>query len=626
MKNNNWIKAIEKIFLKIKSIIDFLAIVSVFGILLYRIKTLKKICKEICQYIVDWYVDIDLLAIKNIYLWCENIFRIIIVFFLALTVLMWIIRLIWECWLKKQKGKDRFEESIFRYLRDWNIPRCFLVTGKWGVGKTYEVQRFFDKYYRYSKTKVFRISCFGLGSRKDLVKEISNTIEQKDNSFYALIIKVLQFLPIIGEPIGKFLKKSYGYDSVQKGSVFIFDDFERITSKAIVNDHPSHLYEESSFLLNDVTHGRNQIKEFKEIKKEFNSIEKSFFKVEDFVVKSLEREDFDKYNIVTGLINDIIEMYGMKVIIICNPEILGEKFIHDILRSKLNCIEYRKTISFQTRISMINGILNDKIFEDTEKHEIIKEYLDYIKSNIKQVMLDINFDNLRLFGGLLEAFLITATMFEKDVLTKDFLNSLFNSIIIAHRAFYNKAIEHLDMFITGANIDFLMRIFYGESPNLIRLNRNVEEVKWIDISISGYWILNLSFPQNISNIVSTWKNYKYCQTEEKMCENRQNLMLIREYDLLHIFYYQSGVDVRNNEEWDYQSYIDNALKVYDLTKIETVQSILDIMGIIFRGSIYQEFYIYLFGKLAQGHETETIVGDTYIHNMYKTFIQKGTLH
>lgn len=623
MKNNDWIKVIEKIFLKIKYTIDFLTIVSVFGILLYRIKTLKKICKEICQYIVDWYVDIDLLTIKNIYLWCENIFRIIIVLFLAVTVFIWIIRLIWECWLKKQEGKDRFEESVFRYLRDSNIPRCFLVTGKWGVGKTYEVQRFFDKYYRYSKIKVFRISCFGLSSRKDLVKEISNTVEQKDNSFYALIIKVLQFLPIIGEPIGKFFKKTYGYDSVQKGSIFIFDDFERITSKAIINDYPSHLYKESPFLLNDVTHGG--IKEFKEIKKEFSSIEKSFLKVEDLVAKSLEREDFDKYNVVIGLINDIIEMYGMKVIIICNPEILGEKFMHDILRSKLNCIEYRKTISSQARISMINGILNNKIFDDIEKHEIIKEYLNYIKSNIEQIMLDIKFDNLRLFGGLLEAFLITATMFEKDVLTKDFLNSLFNSIIIAHRAFYNKAIEHLDIFTTGANIDFLMRIFYGESPNLIRLNRNAEEVKWIDISISGYWILNLSSPQNILDIVDTWKKYKYCEIEEKMCENRQNLMLIQEFDLLHIFYYQSGVDIRNNEEWNFQSYIDNALKAYDLTKIETVQSILDIMGVIFRGSVYQEFFMYIFANLAQGHETENIVGDTYIHDMYKTFLQKGTL-
>lgn len=280
-------------------------------------------------------------------------------------------------------------------------------------------------------------------------------------------------------------------------------------------------------MLSDVTHGRNQIKEFKEIKKEFSSIEKSFLKVEDFVAKSLEREDFDKYNVVIGLINDIIEMYGMKVIIICNSEILGEKFIHDILRSKLNCIEYRKTISSQARISIINGILNDKIFDDTEKHEIIKEYLNYIKRNIKQIMLDINFDNLRLFGGLVEAFLITATMIEKDVLTKDFLNSLFNSIIIAHRAFYNKTIEHLDMFTTGANIDFLMRLFYGESPNLIRLNRNAEEVKWIDISISGYWILNLSSPQNILDIVGTWGNYKYCEIEEKICENRQNLMVIQ---------------------------------------------------------------------------------------------------
>lgn len=148
---------------------------------------------------------------------------------------------------KKQKGNNRFEESLFRYLHDSSIPRCFLITGEWGSGKTYEAQKFFDKYYRCSRTKVFRISCFGLDSRKELVKEISNAIEQDDTSFYTLVIKVLQFVPVIGTAIEKFLKKTYGYDTVKQGSIFIFDDFERITSRAVVKERPSHLYNQSSF-------------------------------------------------------------------------------------------------------------------------------------------------------------------------------------------------------------------------------------------------------------------------------------------------------------------------------------------------------------------------------------------
>ena len=162
-------KMIEKIFLKLKTNIDFLVIISVFGILIYRIDALRKMCKNICIYLTTWYVDIDLATIKNIYLCAEKLFRIIIATFLVIQFLNWLLKLVWERWLKKQKGSNRFEESLFRYLQDSSIPRCFLVTGEWGTGKTYEVEKFFDKYFRHSKTKVYRISCFGLDSRKELV-------------------------------------------------------------------------------------------------------------------------------------------------------------------------------------------------------------------------------------------------------------------------------------------------------------------------------------------------------------------------------------------------------------------------------------------------------------------------
>lgn len=348
--------------------------------------------------------------------------------------------------------------------------------------------------------------------------------------------------------------------------------------------------------------------------------------MEDFVTQSFEHTYIDKYNIAIGLINDIVEIYGMKVVIICNSEILGEKFVHDILRSKLNCIEYRKIVSPVARISMIDNCLKSNVFEDKEKQDAIKNYLDsYIKCNIDDIILDHQFDNLRLFGGLLEAFIITANLFDKKDLTAEFMNSLFNSIMIAHLAFYNKKLDCLNTFSTGANIEFLMRLFYRDSPRLVRLKQNTEDIKWIDIAISGYWILNLSFPQTITDTVEVWKKYKYYNTEEGICKNRQNLMKMEEYNIFHILYFQSNVD-DHNEEWNYKFYIDNALKEYDLTKIEVIQSIVNVMSQIFHGVIYQDFFDYLFSKLIQGHEDEEIIGDTYIHEMYNTFRSKKTLH
>ena len=342
----------------------------------------------------------------------------------------------------------------------------------------------------------------------------------------------------------------------------------------------------------------------------------------------MERTDIDKYNIAIGLINDIVEIYGMKVVIICNSEVLGEKFIYDILRSKLNCNEYRKIVLPEARISVIDNCIKNKVLIDDGKQEIIKGFLnENIKYNIDNILFERQFRNLRLYGNLLEAFIITADLFDKKDLTKEFMNSLFNSIMITHIVFYNKAFNKLSVFPSGANIEFLMKLFYGGSPILIRTNQRINDIKWIDIKVSGYWIFNLSQPYEIGNIVEDWKKYKYYETEEKILIDSQELIGVTNYDMLHVFYFQQSMDnYDNKKEWDYKTYVDGALKQYDLTKIEEIQSIVDTMGRIFQGRIYQGLFEYLFSKLIQGHENQEIVGTTYIHDMYNTYRVKKTLH
>lgn len=623
MKKSNCIAKVGIFFLKLKEVVDYAAIICVFYILLYQIEALRSLCKAICEYAIEWFLPVKLSGIKALYFMLEKGFRVVIVLSIFAAILSAIVRNINEKRMKNKCGENRFEKSLFRYLHDTAVPRCFFVTGQWGTGKSFEVNLFFDNYYKYTKTQVYRVSCFGLSSRKELIDEINNIVEQSDNSFYAQIIKVLQYLPVIGEAINKFLKKSYAYDSINKGSVFIFEDFERITSRTITNEYSGTLYEQShSFRSGIVRQG--QYKEFEEIKKEFDAVGKAFARVDDFVTKSSLREDYDKYVAIVGFINELIEVYGMKVIVVCNTDVLGEKFIHDILRSKLNCLEYKKVITPETKVAIIESIIESKTFDDAEKQRCITDYLNFIKENIESFELDVKFKDMRLFGGLLEAFIDTAMLFDKDILTEEFLNSLLNSIMIMHLGYYNNAIRNLNAYVNGADIEFLVRLFGGpiDATNLIRKNNCAETMRWIDARISGYWILNLSVPEDIKEISKEWKNYKYFALERRVFSNPQVLMQENDYNILHVFYYQKEIDKDNAGEWEYRTYIENALAGYDLGNIEVIEGILDAMYQIFGGRFYQNFQEALFEIIAGGKADGKLKGNTFIHKRYIEFLEK----
>lgn len=623
MKKGTCIENLREIFLKLKDIVDYIAIVGVFYILLYQINALRSFCKAICEYVIEWFLPVGLSDIKTLYFRLEKGFKLAIVLSVTGMILSAIIRTINENRMKNKPGESRFEKSLFRYLHDTAVPRCFLITGQWGSGKSFEVKSFFDKYYNYSKTQVYRVSCFGLSSRKELIEEINNIIEQSDKSFYSQIIKVLQYLPVIGDAIYKFLKRSYGYDSIDKGSIFIFEDFERITSRPITDAYSGELYEQSRSFRS--ISRRGEYKEFEEIKKEFEAVGKAFARIEDFVNRNSMREDYDKYVAIIGFINELLEVYGMKVIVVCNTDVLGEKFIHDVLRSKLNCLEYKKVITPETKVAIIESVLESKIFDDVEKQKCIKQYLDLIKENIESLELDVSFKDMRLFGGLLEAFIDTAILFDKEMLTKGFLNSLLNSVMIVHLGYYNNSIKSLNAYYNGADIAFLIHLFGGpiDTMNLIRLPGCAEPMKWVDARISGYWILNLFAPSDINEIGEAWNNYKYSDLERKALINPECLLDAESYSLMHVFFYRKQYNKEGAGEWECRPYIEKALSGYELDKIEVVQSILDDMYQICNGRIYSKFQEALFEILANGNENRKVESVSYIHDEYNRFLEKN---
>lgn len=625
MKKSNCIAKVGIFFLKLKEVVDYAAIIGVFYILLYQIEALRNLCKAICEYAIEWFLPVELSEIKALYFMLEKGFRIVIVLSIFAAILSAIIRNVNEKRMKNKCGENRFEKSLFRYLHDTAVPRCFLVTGQWGSGKSFEVNQFFDTYYNYTKTKVYRVSCFGLSSRKELIDEINNIVEQSDNSFYAQIIKVLQYLPVIGEAISKFLKKSYTYDSINKGSIFIFEDFERITSRPITNEYSGKLYEQSHSFRRVKMRGTGRNTELEAIEEEFDAVVKAFARVEDFVTKNSLREDYDKYVAIVGFINELVEVYEMKVVVVCNTDVLGEKFIHDVLRSKLNCLEYKKVITPETKVSIIERVIESRIIDDTEKQKRIKRYLNRIKENIGSLELDIRFKDMRLFGGLLEAFIDTAILFDKEMLTEEFLNSLLNSVMIMHLGYYSNSTKNLNAYVNGADIEFLIHLFGGtiDTMNLIRLSGCDENVKWVDSRISGYWILNLSVPNDINEIGEVWKNYKYSELERRELVNPECIIEESDYNLMHVFFYEKKYDKDGSGEWECRPYIEKALLGYDLSKIEVVQSILDDMYQICNGRIYNKFQEALFEMLAKGNANGKIEGNTYIHNDYNSYLEKN---
>lgn len=619
-----WIKKAEIIFLKVKKAVDVMAVVGVFYILLFQIPALRAIGKAFCLYLIDWCVPVELGVFKNIYLCLESFFRLAVILWILLTVILFFVCMIWDWKLRRKTGNNRFEESLFRYLQDKAVSRCFLITGKWGSGKTYEVKRFFDLYYRYSRTKVYRVSCFGLNSRKELVEEINNIIEQGDASVYALIIKVLQFLPIIGEAINKFLKKSYTYTSAKKGSIFIFDDFERITSRTITSGYSGKIYQPTSRFLRHTS----EMREFNDIKREFQSVQKSFQKIEDFINKNSLREDYDKYIAVTGLMNELIESFGMKVIVVCNSDILGEKFVHDVLRSKLSCVEYKKVINAEVQFSVLDQVLKSKIFDDEKKQQCISRYLKSVRDKLDNIVQNTEFRDMRLFRGLLEAFMDTAVLFTGEELSKDFLNALFNSIFITHLCYYHNAVSDLDMFVNGANLEFLFRLFCSseDMPKLIRVCDNAEELKWVDVRVSGYWILNLSVPDDTAAVYEVWKRYKYTALEWKIVRDVKELRQEENYKLIHVLYCQKMMEGGLSVELICKSGIGTALKDYDLSKTEEVQEVLDMVNKAFGSKVNSLFQNSLFEILRAGQAVGKVAEHGYIHRGYNEFLdQKSVL-
>ena len=98
-------------------------------------------------------------------------------------------------------------------------------------------------------------------------------------------------------------------------------------------------------------------------------------------------------------------------------------------------------------------------------------------------------------------------------------------------------------------------------------------------------------------------------------------MEVNDYDLVHVFFYQTRLDEQTSGEWECRPYLEKALSGYELGKIEVVQRILDNMYQICNGRIYRKFQDTLFEILSKGKAIGKVKGNTYFHNDYNDFLE-----
>ncbi|HAH18540.1 MAG TPA: hypothetical protein DCL29_05995 [Eubacterium sp.] len=602
----------------------YLNLCCVIVILSVRIVTLRKILKSILVVISEYAVTIRIDTIKNLYSRFEKIYVYIILFTICILALKTLIYYLFDLKRRFSKGKDRFEQCLLRYLNDSNdfTPRCFLVTGKWGSGKTYRVNEFFDSYFSFSNIKVYRISCFGLDSRAEAISELNSVIEHQDDSIASIVVKFVQLIPIIGDLLYELLRKKYCYDSVDRNSVFVFEDFERLTSRSITEDYSPSLYRKEPFLLRSASTGRNANSEFQEIVKEFKSIERSFYYLQEHIDKRILKEDNDKYIAIVGLINELIECYHMKVIIVCNSDVLGERFIHEILRSKLSCSEFRIQPSGDVKRSIVNDTIAH-IGYDLTSNPTISNYFNRLLESDVISKLPSDFEDLRKFSGLFEAFVLTIKLFQKEKLEESFMTSLLNSIVIMHYAFYNRIMSRFDSFVTGANINFLIKLFAPSEFQweLIHLDNNAKEEKWIGSCLAGYWILNLSTPDSeLADVISDWENYPFDDAEKKLMLDPNYINSMDTYSIYHVIYCKAHKT--EDDEWDCRKYIIKALESYDLTDVNNAKKVLEMYNNCHKMGNFFDIEKNLFECIFEQLGVQKLPGDDFVTERYNEFISK----
>lgn len=461
----------------------------------YNTKTIRKSIGVI----IDSFFNEDIA--RNIRVFYENnlisIFKIIIL--LSIISLCIFILALWGHDSIRKNDKDlrnsdnKLFKGLYKYLEE-EKKRCFLITGYSGSGKTYNLKKFLDEYLKYNCRNVYNISCFGISTKTEVMSNIKSLCENLDKTYRYNLLKLIKLIPVVGEILFTILKRDYSLKDIKKGSIFVFDDFERISP----------------------------------ITNKINCDSCSLDALENKEDSYSKYKMLEKYNIVTGLINELIERYNMKVIVLCNAEVVDTEYFREIFDGKLECIRYNIPSKFSICRDIIDNDLESiASIEDNEK-EYLEKFFNAHEDEINRVWSRVHILNNRVLSSIINAFIEVVDDIGLEEI-KDIEEGIFYSIFIANVSNYDKNLKDIKGLKLGENI-----INFDKRTKLIYINSNrryeyLEEVSnkeglvWCGVNmalsnITGMPINKKLFLEEIKEI----KNYK-CEIENYMSDSIRDL-------------------------------------------------------------------------------------------------------
>lgn len=521
---------------KLKKATSVGIIIALLGILSYEVPAMRNFIKVVALW-ANSVFQLPYLGdyISNGFIYEERFLAGAIIVLLFAKVILGVI-----LWCKGEKTKkcepeDAFELSLLRYLNQSKSSRCYLISGQWGSGKTYLINSFIDNYYKNSLRRIYRVSCIGLVSREDVIGEISKVIERTDDEFRKTLLKGISYIPIVGEFLMSVLGKKYGYGSAKKNSIFVFDDFERLASHIDGAIYSTGGY--NNYTKNDDSEAGKISSSLKEVNE-----------------KQLVKQDLDKYLVITGIINEMIEIYKYKVIIVCDTNRLGERFVSEVLRSKLNCIEYKVRITEDSAQSLSKQIVDRFVMEDKDKHMLVAKFIRRL--DMRFIGMAISLNNLRFLGNLIEAFVIAVDLFEVSALqTEGFMESILSSIMMVNNVASNgQSLESLKKRPVGINIGLI-----GGSKLC-----NCKKCRWVGYEIAAYWHMNLPMPKQPVSSYNAWKTYKYVDLEQDLLEGKFGAMGDYDFNIFHLCYMQNYSPEKLESPVNWTKYLSLYLEKIDL--------------------------------------------------------------
>ena len=293
-------------------------------------------------------------------LYLKNSFKIVFWIFIFINVLNYIGSKIYN-YKNSQRQKKELEnldencannelyKALYSYFDNKENHSPILIDGEWGAGKTYAIEEFLNHYYKYKNKKIYRISCFGITTREQLIELVKDVCEKEDDGLYKEIIDLISKIPIIGEFLKNIFGPKYDLNSIKENSIFIFDDFERVEPFS------------------------------KDINKEDNNY---------------NLQILAKYNIINGFIDSLMETYNMKVVILVNIDKLVDGYFYENFVEKLAVKMYKinsKTVSF----SSVWKDSISSIIMDSELNEKLNNIYENVKEAAELIWKNGNCENIR---------------------------------------------------------------------------------------------------------------------------------------------------------------------------------------------------------------------------------------